>query len=1558
MAETGTSPMRRVVRLATLLVAAVGTAAPAECRAGVPSPIATSVVLGQFPPMPQRADRDSGPQPDVFPRPDRALLRQLSNAKDLAAQQRWAEAVRCLDVVLQSPEDYLYQPDEKEPLHRSLRSEANHLLGQMPAAGREVYELQYGARARRLLEEAVAARNRDLLDDVSRRFFHTAAGYEATFLLGLYDLDHGEALAAAMTLQELREERTSAARFEPALSLTLATCWHRAGLADKAEAVLRELRDRRGATQIAVAGREEPLSAVGPVRLAAIAGPPEASPAERRPAAAEWTQPRGNAARTASVEASLPLLDPVWRVPTTDHPVAESLLAAEAQCRVERAAPMVPALQPLALDGVVLMRSLQTLIAIDCRTGKRLWEAPAEDLLAGSPDAYRAVFSQPTQLAGVQCQRVWQDAVYGALASDGRRVMAIEDLGIGPTGYGLRRVIQGGRRVAESLWPSSTNRLAAYDIRTGKLVWHLGGAAERFGLDLAGAFFLGAPLPMSDRLYQLAETSGEIRLVALESASGRVLWSQRIAMVDQGILDSPLRRLSAVSPSHRDGIVVCPTAAGAIVGVKLARRSLLWGYGYPRSPAAVSVQTPFPTVTLGAGNSSRWTDASIVIAEDRVLATPPDSDEIHCLSLLDGKLLWKKPREDGLFLATVRGKTAVLVGTSHVRALSLEDGRPAWDGRAVELPEGSVASGQGFRTGSLYYLPTSAAEILVVDLDAGKIAATIRSPEGAVPGNLICYGDKIISQGIDGVAAFDQIEPLRERIARRLAENPNDADALRRKGQVLLAAGQRAEAVECLRRSYALDPGQKCRQQLREALLDGLRVAFPQYQSAAAEVEKLIDAPADRVKFLCLVAAGLQSQSAWKPALEHYQRLADHCGKSEELIEVDRGHLVRPDRWIAAQLSAFRDAAPADVVEELDRWLRQRLDAALGEASADALARLVACFRGQPAAAEAERELVRRYLASGELLKAELLLSRRLGDAEPAEAAAVALQLAAAFQKAGRIKDAAAWYRELEERWPEVVCHEGKTGRQIVSSFAPSTPLAAAIHPERVWPVGAVRATTQATARQTQLMRATIPLAFQGSAGPFFRHRSCVIDQTERHLVLLDGFGREEWRTRVPGLDRYSYFPRPYTPRLAARGHLLFVLLGSRVVAVDALGRPGARVLWDKTVTGAGEGVADDSGLGVGGLGGQFGPRIIVRGLPDQEYAPEGQPLGAVTEDYACSHRFRRCVAWDPLSGKTLWSRSDLPARCAVFGDSQRVFLVPGNQNEAIVLRAGDGERLSGTRTVPPRRERLATLDGKILRWRLDVGKFELDLFDPWAQKSIWGPHCFSADAKYCLLGHEAIGIMQRDGRFSLFAMSDGRKRIDARLAPEPTLESIMLFDSGTAYVLVTSAVPTPAAPGALRWRSYYGVASKAIQAGRVYALGRSGEQLWADYPQGVAVSNQQLLLNQPAWLPVLAFAAQTYRPTDKGIRWLTSVLMLDKRTGREALKEGYEDQMTYASFTGDPAAKTVVLAMRQRLITLSFTDASSTPDAKTGPAGGAKDARGVKTLDGILKVLKKVSGG
>ncbi len=187
--------------------------------------------------------------------------------------------------------------------------------------------------------------------------------------------------------------------------------------------------------------------------------------------------------------------------------------------------------------------------------------------------------------------------------------------------------------------PPVFNRLAAHEIRTGKLAWELGGPAGPHALRQPETFFLGPPLVLMGQLYVLAENGGEMRLMALEAATGNVLWSQQLSLAEQA---DPQHRWMGVSPSYADGVLVCPTATGAVVAVELATRSLLWGYCYSQENEAGNrgIAQGF----MGAAGS-RWADGSASVRDGRVIITPPESDFLYCLSLINGTFLWKCPRK-------------------------------------------------------------------------------------------------------------------------------------------------------------------------------------------------------------------------------------------------------------------------------------------------------------------------------------------------------------------------------------------------------------------------------------------------------------------------------------------------------------------------------------------------------------------------------------------------------------------------------------------------------------------------------------------------------------------------------------------------------------------------------------------------------------------------------------------------------------------------------------------------------------------------------------------------
>ena len=94
------------------------------------------------------------------------------------------------------------------------------------------------AQARKLLDEAAAAGDASGLADVSRRFFHTRAGYEATELLGTIRWSMASRWPPRLVFGDCANRPRPPSGFEPLLSVKLAVCWLRAGMVSEAADIL------------------------------------------------------------------------------------------------------------------------------------------------------------------------------------------------------------------------------------------------------------------------------------------------------------------------------------------------------------------------------------------------------------------------------------------------------------------------------------------------------------------------------------------------------------------------------------------------------------------------------------------------------------------------------------------------------------------------------------------------------------------------------------------------------------------------------------------------------------------------------------------------------------------------------------------------------------------------------------------------------------------------------------------------------------------------------------------------------------------------------------------------------------------------------------------------------------------------------------------------------------------------------------------------------------------------------------------------------------------------
>jgi outer membrane protein assembly factor BamB len=467
----------------------------------------------------------------------------------------------------------------------------------------------------------------------------------------------------------------------------------------------------------------------------------------------------------------------------------------------------LPLLNPLAVGDTLFMRTARGVSAFDIGTGDCRWRQPSDD-----DDGNAAL------------ERIlWREPAGGGFSVDDECVYLVDDLSSGDSDSTV----------------VGQNALSAREhsrSREGNLRWQIGGHDGGNEPRLKGGFFLGPPLAWQGGLYVLVETKGALSLAALDRATGRLSWSQELALVEQRISDYLLRYVCGAAPSiSAEEIIVCPTSGGVVVALDLTTRSLLWAYRYAQKKSSQPVTFDDAEFAPRLDQYDRWLDGTVSIAKGRVVLTPLESREIHCLDLSDGQPIWTKARDDGMFVACVTSDTVVVVGRSAIRGHRLSDGEVVW-----RLVTGSFPSGRGVFAGERYFLPVTSAAVLEIELSTGTLAATHKSPRELPAGNLIWHRGLFVSQGPAALEVFDERETLVDQVRERLERNPRDAEALLRRGELQLSFGHVADAIGAFRAAYEAGRSPKMKTRLIGALLDGVRQNLPGQEYLAAELDALI----------------------------------------------------------------------------------------------------------------------------------------------------------------------------------------------------------------------------------------------------------------------------------------------------------------------------------------------------------------------------------------------------------------------------------------------------------------------------------------------------------------------------------------------------------------------------------------------------------------------------------------------------------------------------------------------------------------------------------------------
>ncbi len=1547
---------------------------------------------------------------------EREVLRGLDEARRVIAAKQFHPAVQLLQSVLDRDEDFFVEQtlrrdgddfrDDRDGVG-GVKAVALKLLKELPGEGRAAYELDYGAAARNQLSLATDDGDFEQIAAVARRFSLTAAGFEATVLLAARASDCNRPLEAALLLETLKGHPVAAQKRTPAFLLNVATCWSRAGRADRSLKALQEMKRLATGNALRVGGRDVKLfdrddEAV--VWLASFVGRSSRSSSLL---VASWLMPGGSPTRNESAAPASPVGGDRWRVSLVEHlamfnrpdagvgtlvkPPLSGTLPPRATPRLGNAArpepshpstnhadPNVsaktiqmrraqldglvareqlalrddvrialPAAIPLVIGETIVYRTIADVTAVQLRTGELLWRSSLTDgsltrlwnnrnvetrggAVRDVNDAINASLSAHVR------RRLFRDAAAGMLSSDGQTVFGLEELDAANSHANALR------GMAE---PAATNKLVAYDVAGGRMLWEAGGPRGAKPVELSGHFFLGPPLPLDGRLYCLAETQGDLRLLVLEQTANRegvkIDWVQTLIAVDQPVASSPLRRLSGLSPSFADGILVCPTSAGAVIAIDIVRRVLLWGHPYTSTANNDPVELGAPMFRRARPQSppmddsdekSRWLDGSPLIAEGRAIVTPRDADVLLCLDVLDGRLLWTLPRGDWLYPACVLDGQVVLVGRDGLAAFQLSDGKPVETFASI----GVEPAGRGVRVGARYFLPLANGEIATVDLKSGRILARAKLSEGRVPGNLVAGAGALVSQSAGELIGFTPLSEIESQIADKLQADPQQPAALALRGELRLHRGDEVNGLADLRESLRRQPDPRVKSILAATLLAGLRGNVALVQDWAVELEALTDDPQQRNEFLRIYAKRLDEAGDRRGAFAQWIRLAETSRFLNDLEPLTSNHAVRTDRIVRARLAEMYQAASAEERAAFDSLLAEHVAAGRQRAVngpnrtdldlEEHLEQSLRFFAGLP---HVEQRLFEQVVTIDGATHSEKLLERFSASSDPTVAAQAVALLTRDLLHKDRVGEALAWLERLRDEFADQQCFDNQTGRSLAEQWLQRDDVQQRRNVASVWtagPIDLIRKSRETAEQQVPVAPISVPVEVVSRRGMLFDGWSFETDAVARTLTARDAESRVRWKVAIPADATVNEF-NGFTGRgmvsscqLHLQDRWLALNLDSHFVMFQVIDQEQTpRAVWQQTLRPNGV-TRTEMQLAQQG--------IRVRILPNGQMVPLGgrssspQAFGrlvGLTREVAVYIVGEKLCAAELDTGRLAWSRRDaVPGLVIASVDENVVSIRPNSTRDITLLRTLDGADIA--------KRRPQGSDGVV--WdigarMLSVSQREekaITMRDLMRDEDVWTRPLGAKDLMTVIDDHDVafLEVHEEQSRWVVVGLADGRERyrVDLPFALKNIHRGQLFVQRQPDRDIVFVTDTSPSRDGG------------PLQ-GYVSSIQRAdGRRLWTTPVKDVGFDRLQ-----PARLPVLLLSNQVNGAAADPFSNMSrlSATLLDKRTGRLLYETRENSRNTPPRLEPDPDQRRIVANFHGWQLDLTFPKPTPAEPTKTG---------------------------
>ncbi len=1339
-----------------------------------------------------------------------------------------------LQRILDQPQDSQIRRGAEERLV-SARREASRILSVLSDDDLMAYERLFGSLARRLLTDARQTGELALFIEVTRRFFHTAPGFQAMDWQATRWLDHGRYRLAARSWRRLLSEPAHRKRITPSLRLKTALAFVLSGQHQHAAATLNQLKGQ-------------------PVRVGNLSIRPEmwlaqvSAVARQSPASADWRLAFGNEQRNVNATGSPPFvkslgvaknhLDKSWTksLAAGSAPIFEITNWMKRQSN-DPLAPMAVANYPIVVGNQVVVRDYRGVSAFSLHSGKTLWRFRSQLSLAKLISIFgktpRQRRSQLTSLDQV-CNEVFVgNSVLGMLSSDGNRVYAVDFFQIEDAkleGPSSNSIAKSSLRIA--------NRLIALPLVAGDAsrmkirhpIWTAGGI-DGYRLDnslLAGHIFLGPPLPIDGLLFAMTHSNRQVNLVALSAARGKPIWSQCLALLDQPLKNEIHRFQIAETcqPSFSDGILVCPTDAGLLVGVDALTGSLLWSNycGDESTPQArwrINYRTRKLHGSAGFANLAQIQDRHIVYL-------PRQSDDLHCIDLITGQTIWKTPREDAEYVAAVTEQTILVIGLTYVRGLSLQSGRQQWSQRF------GIPSGRGIRIGNSYLLPLKDGRVVNVDIAIGceigfGIAAdSSRSHERILPkesnsthssryddasrrpSNLVAASDMIISLGPQQVAAFPQATTLLAKVTAQDEHSQSTENVLlAAELQVTLGEINAAERLLARVMSGRITPQQRGRAEIamRAILYYNLRTRVHPDRSVFVRLDKLARLPADRGRYLMHLAEWQLQNDDFDGLLQSTHEFSRLNLKTLLPTVNDSQLLGSPVSWISSVIARAEKRVGKSLLTAIDARIENELQLVRHSDDIDELRHFLAVYSRWPLAASVRMRLAKKLIGRGHFQEAELLLLQNRASDNLHTAATATAMLMRLWDRLGLHTEAAALLGELNGQFSSVRLSDERTGREFVAQF-PRHGMTWSSYSRLVapdWPINRVAVSETRWIDGDQRLKKILQ----------DRHQLISVKGSQVHLLTKHG------NSKVAVLDSQSgvivaniaLTSRPYSPtwkRTSFIGHFIPLGTSTTMLGISLVEHQDERPLWNRVFE-----PLQQHGVRVGPAGPSF-----------------------CTFQAGC-----HLMVLHPATGRVLWRRTDLDVKREgntyghpeLFGDDQVLVVLRSDRSAYTAYRTSTGQELRrGKLDMSIATEKFfgrkvfyvtnSKSDRRMRIWDSLTDEFELD-------ESLATPATNTRMSVFTNVTPEhELSVMLPTGRLRIFDVQSNRVRLDRTFDTKGLnkLSYVRIFSDRDRYFINfrTSSGQMPSI------RSQYHMISSFLPLdnveGEVFAVEKStGQILW-----------------------------------------------------------------------------------------------------------------------------------